>query len=81
MRPSRHRRSAASDLATKTWPCRRCFAFASACARNRADFLNVLNRHRFSGIDTNAASPLFGQVTGLDATVYRQTQLGFRVDF
>ena len=74
-----------ADLRLRFWQRRPgraegVFAFASACARNCADFRNV-NRHRFSGIDTNAASPLFGQVTGLDATVYRQTQLGFRVDF
>jgi hypothetical protein len=50
-------------------------------AQFRAEFLNVFNRHRFSGIDTNAASPLFGQVTGLDAGAYRQTQVGMRVDF
>jgi hypothetical protein len=47
----------------------------------RAEFLNVLNRHRFSTIETNAASPLFGQVTGLDAGQYRQTQAGLRLDF
>jgi len=50
-------------------------------AQIRAEFLNVLNRHRFSGIDTNAASPLFGQVTGLDAGFYRQTQVGMRLDW
>ncbi len=47
----------------------------------RAEFLNVLNRHRFSSIETNAASPLFGQVTGVDANQYRQTQVGLRIDF
>jgi hypothetical protein len=50
-------------------------------AQLRAEFLNVFNRHRFSGIDTNAASPLFGQVTGVDAGLYRQTQVGMRLDF
>jgi hypothetical protein len=50
-------------------------------AQLRAEFLNVLNRHRFSSINTNAASPLFGQVTGVDAGAYRQTQIGMRVDF
>jgi hypothetical protein len=47
----------------------------------RLEFLNVLNRHRFGGIDTNAASPLFGQVTGIDAGFYRQTQAGLRLGF
>jgi len=47
----------------------------------RAEFLDLLNRHRFSAIDTNAASPLFGQVSALDAGFYRQTQLGVRLDF
>ncbi|MBZ5728873.1 MAG: TonB-dependent receptor [Acidobacteriia bacterium] len=47
----------------------------------RLEFFNLLNRHRFSSIETNAASPLFGQVTGMDASFYRQTQVGARLDF
>jgi hypothetical protein len=50
-------------------------------AQFRAEFLNLLNRHRYNSIDTNAASPLFGQVTGLDGSFYRQTQIGARLDF
>jgi hypothetical protein len=50
-------------------------------AQLRLEFLNVLNRHRFGGIDSNAASPLFGQITGIDAGFYRQTQAGMRLDF
>jgi hypothetical protein len=50
-------------------------------AQFRAEFLNVLNRHRYNTIETNTASPLFGQVTGLDGGFYRQTQLGVRLDF
>ena len=50
-------------------------------AQFRAEFLNVLNRHRYNTIETNSASPLFGQVTGLDGGFYRQTQLGVRLDF
>jgi hypothetical protein len=53
----------------------------SGGAQLRAEFLSVFTRHQFSGIDTNSASPLFGQVTGVDMGTYRQTQIGVRVDF
>lgn len=46
----------------------------------RAEFLNMFNRHRFSGINTSAASPLFGQVTGVSDD-RRQIQFGIRGDF
>jgi len=47
----------------------------------RAEFLDAFNRHRLNSIETNAASPLFGQVTGVDSGFYRQTQVGLRLDF
>jgi len=51
----------------------------------RAEFLNLFNRHRltFNASDgaLDTASPLFGQVSGVDSTLYRQTQLGVRLDF
>ncbi len=46
----------------------------------RAEFLNMFNRHRFSGINTTASSPLFGQVTGVSDD-RRQIQFGIRADF
>lgn len=46
----------------------------------RAEFLNMFNRHRFSGIETGAASPLFGQITGVSDD-RRQIQFGIRGDF
>jgi hypothetical protein len=46
----------------------------------RAEFLNLFNRHRFSGINTNAASPLFGQVTSVSDD-RRQIQFGIRADW
>jgi hypothetical protein len=46
----------------------------------RAEFLNMFNRHRLSGINTSAASPLFGQVTGVSDD-RRQIQFGVRADF
>jgi hypothetical protein len=46
----------------------------------RAEFLNMFNRHRFSGINTNPASPLFGQITGVSDD-RRQIQFGIRADF
>jgi hypothetical protein len=46
----------------------------------RAEFLNLFNRHRFSGINTDAASPLFGQVTGV-SNDRRQIQFGIRADW
>ena len=46
----------------------------------RAEFLNAFNRHRFSGITTGSASPLFGQITGVSDD-RRQIQFGIRADF
>lgn len=46
----------------------------------RAEFLNMFNRHRFSGINTDASSPLFGQITGVSDD-RRQIQFGIRADF
>jgi hypothetical protein len=46
----------------------------------RAEFLNVFNRHRLSGFNTNPASPLFGQISGVSDD-RRQIQFGVRADF
>ncbi len=46
----------------------------------RAEALNLFNRHRFSGINTNPASPLFGQISGVSDD-RRQIQFGVRADF
>jgi hypothetical protein len=46
----------------------------------RAEFLNLFNRHRFSGINTSAASPLFGQITSVSDD-RRQIQFGIRADW
>jgi hypothetical protein len=46
----------------------------------RAEFLNLFNRHRFSGIDTNPASTTFGQITSVSDD-RRQIQFGIRADF
>jgi hypothetical protein len=46
----------------------------------RAEGLNLFNRHRFSGINTNPASPLFGQISGVSDD-RRQIQFGLRADF
>jgi hypothetical protein len=46
----------------------------------RAEFLNVFNRHRFSGFNTSPASPLFGQISGVSDD-RRQVQFGIRADF
>jgi hypothetical protein len=46
----------------------------------RAEFLNMFNRHRFSGINTSPSSPLFGQITGVSDD-RRQIQFGIRADF
>ncbi|HET8549086.1 MAG TPA: hypothetical protein VFL57_13810, partial [Bryobacteraceae bacterium] len=46
----------------------------------RAEALNLFNRHRLSGFDTNAASPLFGQVTAV-SNDRRQIQFGIRADW
>ena len=46
----------------------------------RGDFLDAFNRHTLGSIDTNVASPTFGQVTGVLGT-RRIIQLGARLDF
>ena len=46
----------------------------------RAEGLNLFNRHRFTGINTNPASPLFGQISGVSDD-RRQIQFGIRADF
>jgi hypothetical protein len=46
----------------------------------RAEGLNLFNRHRFSGFNTNPASPLFGQISGVSDD-RRQVQFGVRADF
>jgi hypothetical protein len=46
----------------------------------RAEGLNLFNRHRFTGINTNPASPLFGQISGVSDD-RRQLQFGIRADF
>lgn len=46
----------------------------------RAEFLNMFNRHRFSGINTNPAQPQFGQISGVSDD-RRQIQFGIRADF
>ena len=48
----------------------------------RADFLNAFNRTLWGNIETNAASPLFGQVTGAsDWFSPRKIQFGVRADW
>jgi hypothetical protein len=48
----------------------------------RAEFLNAFNRTLWGNIDTNAASPLFGQVTGQsDWYSPRKVQFGIRADW
>jgi len=48
----------------------------------RAEFLNAFNRTLWGGIETNAGSPLFGQVTGAsDWFSPRKVQLGVRADW
>ncbi len=48
----------------------------------RAEFLNAFNRTLWSTIEGNAASPLFGQVTGAnDSFSPRKVQLGVRADW
>lgn len=46
----------------------------------RAEGLNLFNRHRFTGFDTDPASPLFGQINGVSDD-RRQIQFGVRADF
>ena len=46
----------------------------------RAEALNLFNRHRFAGINTDPASPLFGQISGVSDD-RRQVQFGVRADF
>ncbi len=46
----------------------------------RAEFLNLFNRHRFDGFNTNPASPLFGQISSVSDD-RRQIQFGLRADF
>ena len=46
----------------------------------RAEFLNMFNRHRLTGFNTNPASPLFGQVSGVSDSP-RKIQFGIRGDF
>ncbi len=46
----------------------------------RAEFLNLFNRHRFTGINTDPASPLFGQINGISNDP-RKIQFGIRADF
>ena len=46
----------------------------------RAEFLNMFNRHRFSGFNTNPAQAQFGQIPGVSDD-RRQIQFGIRDDF
>ena len=46
----------------------------------RAEFLNLFNRHQFTGINTDPASPLFGQISGVSDNP-RKIQFGIRADF
>jgi hypothetical protein len=46
----------------------------------RGDFLDAFNRHQLGSIDTNVASPTFGQVTSVLGN-RRIIQLGARLDF
>lgn len=46
----------------------------------RAEFLNLFNRHNFSGFNTDPASPLFGQISGISDDP-RKIQFGIRADF
>jgi hypothetical protein len=48
----------------------------------RADFLNAFNRTLWGNIETSAASPLFGQVTGASNWFLpRKVQFGVRADW
>ena len=48
----------------------------------RADFINAFNRTLWGNIETNAASPLFGQVTGTsDSLSPRKIEFGIRADW
>ena len=48
----------------------------------RADFVNAFNRTLWGNIETNVASPLFGQVTGESAWFSpRKIQFGVRADW
>jgi hypothetical protein len=48
----------------------------------RAEFLNAFNRTHWGNIDTNAASPSFGIMTGAtDWFSPRKIQFGIRADF
>jgi hypothetical protein len=48
----------------------------------RADFLNAFNRTLWGNIETNASSPLFGQITGAsDWFSPRKIQFGLRADW
>lgn len=46
----------------------------------RAEGLNLFNQYRFSGVNTDAASPLFGQITEVSDD-RRQIQFGIRADW
>ena len=46
----------------------------------RAEFLNLFNRHYPGWVETNVASPLFGQVTSVGSD-RRQIHFGIRADF
>jgi hypothetical protein len=56
------------------------FPVESVRVQFRAEFLNMFNRHRFSGINTTPSSPLFGQITGVSDD-RRQIQFGLRAEF
>lgn len=46
----------------------------------RGEWRNAFNRHRFTDIHTNPASPLVGQSVGVGG-MPRQPQVGIRMDF
>lgn len=46
----------------------------------RMEAINAFNQHRFSSVNTDASSPLFGQVTGVSDD-RRQVQFGIRADW
>ncbi|MFN7997586.1 MAG: TonB-dependent receptor [Bryobacteraceae bacterium] len=46
----------------------------------RAEFLNLFNRHQFTGFNTDPSSPLFGQISGVSDSP-RKIQFGLRADF
>ena len=81
MRPGCYRNCATSPGIRKTSSLQKNFMpHEGVRVQFRAEFLNLLNRHQFTGINTNPASPLFGQISGVSDNP-RKIQFGIRADF